>query len=332
MSTIINTLVKKNVSIATSSINRSSKRMLSVIPPAIVDSFYEKNKENIIPVDASWYMPNVPITAFHEFMKNRFVGAVFLDIDEVKDSTSQFPHMLPSKEEFETIVSKLGIKNDSVLLFYDQQGVFSLCRAVWMFEIFGHDLSKLNILNTYPAYKKSHSDPNLVMKVHGKETLVDNNLFTKETPYPPSNYKATMNEKKVVTYEQLLELVKSDKIGSEYNLIDARSGPRFTGEAPEPRPGLSSGHIKNAINIPFSEVLTPDKAFLSAMTLKSIFKEKKIDDSKPIIVMCGTGVTACLVRCALQLAGYNSENIAVYDGSWTEWAQRAPAELIVKDF
>lgn len=306
-------------------------RMLSVVPPAAVDSFYEKHKDSIIPIDASWYMPNVPINAFHEFMKCRVSNSVFFDIEKIKDVSSKYPHMLPKTKDFEDAVSNLGIKNDSTLLFYDQQGVFSLCRAVWMFEIFGHDPNKLFILNTYPAYNKSHSDPNLVMKVHQKKILIDEKLVTESTPFPKSNYKATFNPKKVVSFEQLLELVKSNRIGSEYTLIDARGSPRFTGEAPEPRPGLSSGHIKNAINIPFSEVLTPTKSFLSAVTLKGIFNEKKIDDSKPIIVMCGTGVTACVVRCALQLAGYNSENIAVYDGSWTEWAQRAPADLIVKD-
>lgn len=311
---------------------KSSKRMLSVVPPAAVDSFYQKNKDSLIPVDASWYMPNVPINAYHEFMKKRFSsGTVFFDIEKARDHSSKFPHMLPSKEDFEAEVSDLGVKNDSLLLFYDQQGVFSLCRAAWMFEVFGHDLSKIFILNTYPAYAKSHSDPNLVNKVHGIKTFIDDKLVTSPSPYPKSQYHATFNPSKVVTYEQLLDLVEKDKIGSEYTLIDARSAARFSGEAPEPRAGMSSGHIKNAINIPFSEVLTPEKAFMSSMTLKNLFARKHIDDSKPIIVMCGTGVTACVVRCAMQLAGFDSSKIAVYDGSWTEWAQRAPENLIVKD-
>lgn len=309
----------------------SFKRMLSVLPPAGVDTFYKTHQDKIIPIDASWYMPNVPVNGYHEFMKRRFGKSVFFDIDGIKDFSSKYPHMLPTRESFEESVQSLGIKNDSILLFYDQQGVFSLCRAAWMFEIFGHDVGKMFILNTYPAYGKSHSDPNLVMKVHNIETLIDEKLVTSPSPYERSEYKATFDAKKVVSFEQLLKLVEDDKIGSEYTLVDARSGPRFTGEAPEPRPGLSSGHIKNAINIPFNEVLTKDNAFLSSMSLKNIFKSKNIDDSKPIIVMCGTGVTACVVRSAMQLAGLNSDNVAVYDGSWTEWAQRAPAELIVKD-
>lgn len=307
-------------------------RMLSTIPPASLDKFYKDHEETIIPVDASWYMPNVPINGYHEFMKQRFSKkAVFFDIEKIKDNTSKFPHMLPTKEEFELEVSQLGIKNDSDLIFYDQQGVFSLCRAVWMFEIFGHDISKLSILNSYPSYCKSHGDPNLVMKVNGRKTLVQDNLVTSPTPFPQSEYKATFDPSKVVTYEQLLKLVEDDKIGSEVTLIDARGSQRFTGETPEPRAGVASGHIKNAINLPFNELLTPQKSFLSAMSLKSIFKSKNIDDSKPVIVMCGTGVTACLVRCAMQLAGFDSSKIAIYDGSWTEWGSRAPESLIVND-
>lgn len=311
--------------------NTFNKRMISLVAPASVASFYQKHPDSIIPVDSSWYMPNVPVNGYHEFMKSRINNAVFFDIEKVKDFTSKYPHMVPTREDFESSVRELGIKNDSNLLFYDQQGIFSLCRAVWMFEIFGHDVSKLYILNTYPSYTKSHSDPNLVMKVHGSDTLVNNTLVTSPTPYSPSEYTATFDPSKVVSYEQLLELVEKDKIGFEYTLIDARSAPRFSGEAPEPRPGLSSGHIKNAINIPFTDLLTPEKSFLSTMSLKKIFKNKISDDSKPVIVMCGTGVTACVVRCAMQLAGYDSSKIAVYDGSWTEWGLRAPSSLIVKD-
>ncbi|TID28776.1 hypothetical protein CANINC_002295 [Pichia inconspicua] len=306
-------------------------RMISLIAPASVNSFYDANKNKIVSVDATWYMPDVPMNGFNEFQKRRLKDAVFFDIEKIKDHESDFPHMLPSQRFFEKEVSRLGICNDDNIVFYDQQGVFSLCRAAWMFEVFGHDLEKIYILNTFPGYSKNTSDPNLVMKLHGANTLVDESIVTSSSTLPKSEYKTKFDDSKVVSYEQLLSLVQDNKIGDEYTLIDARSASRFTGEAPEPREGLSSGHIKNAINIPFTELLTPDKSFLSTMTLNNIFKRHNVDDSKPIIVMCGTGVTACVVRAAMQLAGFDSSKIAVYDGSWTEWAQRAPSSLIVKD-
>lgn len=309
----------------------TQSRMVSLIAPASVNSFYEKNKDNVVSVDSTWYMPNVPKNGFNEYQKRRIQDAIFFDIDKIKDHESDYPHMLPSEKLFEKEVSRLGVSNDHNVVFYDQQGIFSLCRAAWMFEVFGHDPSKIYLLNTFPGYSKNMSDPNLVMKLHGANTLIDDTIVTEPSKLPKTEYKAKLDDSKVVSYEQLLKLVEEDKIGSEYTLIDARSAPRFTGEAPEPREGLSSGHIKNAINIPFTDLLTPEKSFLSSMSLGNIFKRHNVDDSKPIIVMCGTGVTACVVRAAMQLAGFDSSKIAVYDGSWTEWAQRAPESLIVKD-
>ncbi|QPG74094.1 hypothetical protein FOA43_001415 [Brettanomyces nanus] len=210
------------------------------------------------------------------------------------------------------------------------RGSFSVCRAAWMFEVFGHDPEKLFILNSYPSYKQSFSDPNLVMVVHEMRNRLRTDIVFKPSPHKATKYTASFDASKVVSYEQLLDLAEQGRIGKDYTLIDARSNDRFTGAAAEPRPGLSSGHVPGAINIPFEELLTPTKSFLSSVTLGHVIAKRSIDPSKPIIVMCGTGVTACVVRTGLILAGFSPENIAVYDGSWTEWAQRAPKDLIVK--
>lgn len=305
-------------------------RMVSTLAPASVASFFAGKSTKVQPIDASWYLPNVPISGYHEFMKKRLTKeAVFFDVDGISDKTKPYPHMLPTPEHFAMAVSQLGITNDSDLVFYDQQGIFSACRAGWLFEIFGHDLDKIYYLNTFPGYAKSHSDPNLVMKVHSYDTLLCSDIATAPSSLPPSDYKVSFDSSKVVLYEDLLELVKTGAI-SEFNLIDARGATRFTGEVEESRPGMSSGHIPGAINIPYTEVLTPAKGFLSASSLKKIFKKSGIDETKPTIVSCGSGVTACVVRAAMQLAGYDSSKLAVYDGSWSEWALRAPKEFIVK--
>ncbi|ODV85431.1 hypothetical protein CANARDRAFT_7545 [[Candida] arabinofermentans NRRL YB-2248] len=314
-------------------ISRTSlgRRFLTIIPPAQAVSQLAKHDDSLIPLDASWYMPNVPTSAYHEFMKQRLNSrSVFFDIDNISDKSNPYPHMLPSKELFEKEVGQLGISNESTLLIYDQQGIFSACRAAWMFEIFGHDPAKIQILNTYPAYLQAFSDANLAAKFLTMNISADRTLVSKPSPLDPTVYTAKFQKSKVVLFEELVELVKKDKIGSDYTLIDARSKERFTGEAPEPRPGLSSGHIKGAKNLPFTDLLTENKSFLSSLSINSKVKALDIDGSKPIIVMCGTGVTACVIRSGLQAAGFDGENIAVYDGSWTEWAQRAP-ELIVKD-
>ncbi|VEU21188.1 DEKNAAC102063 [Brettanomyces naardenensis] len=295
-----------------------------------MDSFL-KESSPVYPIDASWYMPNVPVNAYNEFQKERLnKNAIYFDIDKISDTSSPYPHMLPSVGNFEKHVGKLGISNDSSLLFYDQQGIFSVCRAAWMFEVFGHDPEKLYILNTFPSYKQAFSDPNLVMVVHEMRNTLDHSLVEGPSPHDQSTYKASLDESKVVTYEKLLDLLKQGKIGTEYTLLDARAHDRFTGRVKEPRPGLPSGHVPGAVNTPFSEFLTPDKSFLSTMTITKVANRLGINESKPIIIMCGTGVTACIVRSALILAGFDPARLAVYDGSWTEYGQRAPKELIAE--
>jgi len=309
-----------------------STRNVSTVAPAEIEKFLQRHRtDKVLPVDASWYMPNVPMNGFNEFQKERFnKDAVFFDIDKISDHSSPYPHMLPSQKSFENIVGQLGISNDTLLLLYDKQGIFSLCRAAWMFEIFGHDPEKLFILNTFPSYKQSFADLNLVMVVHEMINRLETTVVTKPSPHEPVTYKATFDPSKVVSYEKILKLAQKGEIGKSVTLIDARSHDRFTGAVGEPRAGISSGHVPGAVNLPFNELLTPNKSFLSKMSLQSVLKEHKIDESKPIIVMCGTGVTACVLRTGLILAGFNQDNIAVYDGSWTEWAMRVPEQLIAK--
>lgn len=131
---------------------------------------------------------------------------------------------------------------------------------------------------------------------------------------------------------------------SEYLLIDARSNDRFTGAGEEPRPGLSSGHVPGAVNLPFSKLLDPSKnnQYKSKQEVEQIFQELigengdlkdllKKKYPRGVIVMCGTGVTAVILKFAIDFILQLNVPVRVYDGSWTEWASRAPTEYIQKD-
>jgi thiosulfate/3-mercaptopyruvate sulfurtransferase len=99
-------------------------------------------------------------------------------------------------------------------------------------------------------------------------------------------------------------------------VLDARSVSRFNGSQQEPRKGLRSGHIPTAINLPFSQCVDDTK--LRAKTeLTAIFERLYLDSSKPLVFSCGSGVTACILALAAAEVGYS--NLAVYDGSWSEW-------------
>lgn len=99
-------------------------------------------------------------------------------------------------------------------------------------------------------------------------------------------------------------------------MIDARSADRFYGRAPEPRPGLRSGHIPGSKNVPWNELVINGQLKQKA-ELKLIFEQAGVDLSQPIIVTCGSGMTAAILFLALTVLGCQS--IALYDGSWAQW-------------
>ena len=101
-------------------------------------------------------------------------------------------------------------------------------------------------------------------------------------------------------------------------VLDARSAGRFDGTAPEPRPGLPSGHMPGSRSLPFTALLNPDGTILDPDRLRAVLADAGADGGRPVVTSCGTGVTATILTLALQRAGLPVG--AVYDGSWTEWA------------
>lgn len=302
-----------------------------LVTPTELHEALKKNPPSSISTDprvislcASWFLPNDPQkrTGIQTFRELRIPKARFFDLDRVIDRHSPYPHMLPSPKEFAAAMSELGIRREDIVVVYDSKelGIFSAPRAAWTFQIFGHP--NVHVLNNFRLWV----DQGLPTE-HGEVYTVECGMY----PIPE------MDEAKVASYEAVREVALDvNKEGAEgVQVLDARSSGRFSGKAPEPREGLSSGHMPGAINIPFDTVLDPEtKAFLPKEKLKEIFEQKGVDPTKPIISSCGTGVTACVLDTALDLAGIGApEKRRVYDGSWTEWAQRVkPSDsLIVKD-
>ncbi|EPE04671.1 thiosulfate sulfurtransferase [Ophiostoma piceae UAMH 11346] len=276
----------------------------------------------VIPLCASWFMPNDPEgrTGIQVFRKQRIPKARFFDLDKVIDRRSPYPHMLPSAKDFAAAMSELGIRREDTVVVYDSKelGIFSAPRVGWTLKTFGHP--KVHILNNFRAWVEDGL-PTETGEMYSVECCV----------YPIPD----IDETKVASYDDVRKIASDhNKEGpSGVQIIDARSSGRFTGEAPEPRPGLSSGHMPGAVNIPFDAVLDPaTKKFLSADKLRAIFESKGLDTEKPIVSSCGTGVTACVIETALGEAQFGPpESRRVYDGSWTEWAQRvSPSDSLIK--
>ncbi|KAF5665500.1 thiosulfate sulfurtransferase [Fusarium heterosporum] len=273
----------------------------------------------VIPLCASWFLPNDGRSGIQAFREQRIPKARFFDLDKVIDKRNPSPHMLPNAKGFAAAMSELGIRKEDTVVVYDTKelGIFSAPRVGWTLKVFGH--KKVHVLNNFKLWVEE-----------GLPTE-SGELYTVECcPYQIPN----MEEDRVASFEDVKEIVQDhNKEGAEgVQIIDARSPGRFTGQDPEPREGLSSGHMPGSINIPFSAVLDPKtKAFLPKDQLKKLFAEKGVDSEHPIISSCGTGVTACVIETALEEAGVGSPEIRkVYDGSWTEWAQRVkPSENLI---
>lgn len=289
----------------------------------------------VIPVDATWFMPNAGRDGEDEFLnQERIPNAVYFNIDEIKDTSSEFPHMAPTVEVFQDAMRKFGLLNDDILVVYDRIGNFSAPRCAWTLKLFNH--SQVFLLNNFITYKK--------LGLPLETTKVD-----KLSPFAQtaSNYAVTGNSIKdqVVDFDHMVQLVQNGKFqNKDILLFDARSNGRFIGKDNEPRPGMSSGHIPGALSLPFTELLHPDtkefptdvkSAEDTFIKVVNKYNNYQIDADqirkKQIIFSCGTGVSAAILKTFFDQLGL--QNTKLYDGSWTEWVLRNgnDSPLVEKD-
>lgn len=240
------------------------------------------------------------------YLDSHIPGAVFFDIDELSDHDTSLPHMLPSPEAFSQAMSSLGIGDQMTIVVYEQAGVFSAPRAWWMLRTFG--ARDVRILDGGLAAWTAAGLP-------AGSGPVKREAVSREAP----GFHASLNPDAVKDFAQIQGL-----IAEHAQILDARAAGRFTGAAPEPRPGLSSGHMPGATNTPFTE-LAEHGRLKSADQLRAYFAAKGVDLAKPITTTCGSGVTAAVVALGLEVAG--AKSVSLYDGSWAEYAQHPEAVI-----
>lgn len=259
-----------------------------------------------IPVCASWFLPGDPRSGIQVFREKRIPKARFFDLEKVIDKRSPYPHMLPGSKEFALAMSEIGVRRDDTVVVYDSKelGIFSAPRVAWTMKLFGHP--NVHLLNNFKLWVDQGFPTE-----SGELYSVDCCTY----PIQP------LEEDRVASFEEVKEIAEDyGKEGSEgVQILDARPEGRWSGRDPEPRETLSSGHMPGSISLPASAVLDPEtKAFYEPEKLRQIFKKKGVDPDKPIVTSCGSGVTACVIETALDVAGYGSpEARRVYDGSWT---------------
>ena len=258
-------------------------------------------------VDASWHLPTENRDALAEYSQAHIPGAVFFDIDEICDLENPLPHMLPHPVKFSSRMRKLGLGDGSRVVVYDTAGLFSAARVWWMLRVMGHQ--------------------DVVVLDGGLPKWIAERRPIEDLPPPPRERHFTVR----FDNDLIRDLADVQRVlaNGKEQLLDARPAARFRGEAPEPRPGVRSGHIPGAKNLPWETLLGPDGALLPADKLAERFAAAGIDTKKPVVTTCGSGVSAGIL--ALALARLGRWRTPVYDGSWAEWGSREDLPVATGD-
>jgi thiosulfate/3-mercaptopyruvate sulfurtransferase len=266
----------------------------------------ELGKSDLLVFDATKYLPNENKDGRAEFLKAHIPGARYFDIDDVADTDTDLPHMVPTPGRFAKLMGALGVSNASRLVFYDQKGLASAARGWWLMGLFGHDNAAV-------------LDGGLPKWVREDRPVQDGDA----APAAPAVFHPDFRATRLRGVGDVLA-----NVATQGELVlDARAAGRFTGAVPEPRAGMRSGHIPGSASLPYTDLLNADGTFKPEAELRARLAAAGVDGSRPVVTSCGSGVTACILTLGLRLAGLPEG--AVYDGSWTEWGGRTDTPVAV---
>lgn len=270
--------------------------------PLVTTDWLQENLDNerLVLIDASMatVIGKEPIVYEHPVW---IPGSRQIDLEgRLCDTGSPQLHAFPTEEQFTEEARRLGITPDSLVVLYDNQGIYSAPRAWWIFRAMG--LENVFVLDGgLPQWLAEERDsvPAPIKNTASSYSMV-----------------GSLDRSRVRDSAYVLQHLADERV----TVIDARSRARFLAQAPEPRPGVRGGHIPDSLNLPFTEVLEGYR-FKPPHKLAAVFA--KLDPSvqpgngHQLVFSCGSGITACIILLAAELAGY--DQLSLYDGSWADW-------------
>lgn len=264
------------------------------------------NDPDLRVIDASWHL-DPERDACAEYEAAHIPGARFVDLDEISDTRSNLPHMAPPPEKFISRMRSMGIGDGHQIVIYDNSAVHSAARMWWTFRLMG----KTDVAVLDGGFAKWLAE--------GHET---------EDMPPITRDRHITVQRQASFVRDVTQVAAASKL-ADHEIIDARAPERFRGEMTEPRPGLRSGHIPGAKNLPFGRLYNDNRTMKSIPDLKAEFDAAGIDLSRPVITTCGSGVTAAILILALERIGHR--NHSLYDGSWAEWGSFPDLKIVTGD-
>ncbi len=254
-------------------------------------------------LDCTWHHASTNLDGRTQYRGRHLPGSVHFDIDHIADKSNPLPHMLPTPEDFAKKIGLLGVGDGDRIVVYDRlYGGAAAARAWWMFRVFGYD--KVAMLNGGYGKWTKEKHPSDMSPVRPE----------------PKSFPAKYNSALVRTLDEMRE----NLVTGAAQVVDARGPAKFDGTQEDVFPFKKLGHIPNATNIPWADLIDPETGeLIAASALAARFAA--IDLERPIVTTCASGITSCVVALGLYLLG--RKTAAVYDGSWAEWglAEDTPA-------